>query len=141
MDRKLSEKAEIERLIRLSESARVCLEGEAARIKQRFDIPARIRGSLSQHPTSWLFGSLDAGNAITVDKPPAAMWAMGLSGRLFGFNEFTMLLPQALMGVDQRRSNSKGPTGGGRRRPNHGSDGSGRRARSRCAMSSSTACS
>ncbi|BBY31153.1 glycosyltransferase family 39 protein [Mycolicibacterium sediminis] len=48
---------------------------------------------------AWLFGSLDAGNAITVDKPPAAMWAMGLSGRLFGFNEFTMLLPQALMGI------------------------------------------
>nr|WP_026255871.1 glycosyltransferase family 39 protein [Mycobacterium sp. 155] len=48
---------------------------------------------------AWLFGSLDPGNAITVDKPPAAMWAMGLSGRLFGFNEFTMLLPQALMGV------------------------------------------
>lgn len=48
---------------------------------------------------AWLFGSLDAGNAITVDKPPAAMWAMGLSGRLFGFNAFTMLLPQALMGV------------------------------------------
>src|SRR6267142_2296980 len=46
-----------------------------------------------------LFGSLDAGNAITVDKPPAAMWVMGLSGRLFGFYEFTMLLPQALMGV------------------------------------------
>jgi 4-amino-4-deoxy-L-arabinose transferase-like glycosyltransferase len=48
---------------------------------------------------AWLFGSLDAGNAITVDKPPAAMWVMGLSGRLFGFNEFTMLLPEALMGV------------------------------------------
>ena len=51
---------------------------------------------------SWkalLFGSLDAGNSITVDKPPAAMWVMGLSGRLFGFNAFTMLLPQALMGV------------------------------------------
>ncbi|WP_319457105.1 MULTISPECIES: glycosyltransferase family 39 protein [unclassified Mycobacterium] len=48
---------------------------------------------------AWLFGSLDAGNAITVDKPPAAVWVMGLSGRLFGFNEFTMLLPQALMGV------------------------------------------
>ena len=45
---------------------------------------------------AWLFGSLDAGNAITVDKPPAAMWLMGLSGRLFGFNEFTLLLPQAL---------------------------------------------
>ncbi|MDF2585930.1 MAG: glycosyl transferase, family 39, partial [Mycobacterium sp.] len=34
---------------------------------------------------AWLFGSFDAGNAITVDKPPAALWAMGLSGRLFGF--------------------------------------------------------
>ena len=48
---------------------------------------------------AWLFGSLDAGNAITVDKPPGAMWVMGLSGRLFGFNAFTMLLPEALMGV------------------------------------------
>ncbi len=48
---------------------------------------------------AWLFGSFDAGNAITVDKPPAALWAMALSGRLFGFSEFTMLLPQALMGV------------------------------------------
>ncbi|BBY82564.1 glycosyltransferase family 39 protein [Mycolicibacterium pulveris] len=48
---------------------------------------------------AWLFGSLDAGNAITVDKPPAALWLMALSGRLFGFSAFTMLLPQALMGV------------------------------------------
>ncbi|WP_110783793.1 ArnT family glycosyltransferase [Mycolicibacterium mucogenicum] len=51
---------------------------------------------------SWealLFGSFDAGNAITVDKPPAALWLMGLSGRLFGFSAFSMLLPQALMGV------------------------------------------
>ncbi|MFI6996558.1 ArnT family glycosyltransferase [Nocardia sp. NPDC050175] len=51
---------------------------------------------------SWkalLFGSLDAGNAITVDKPPASLWVMGLSGRLFGFSSFSMLLPQALMGV------------------------------------------
>ncbi|WTZ53406.1 glycosyltransferase family 39 protein [Nocardia sp. NBC_01388] len=51
---------------------------------------------------SWkalLFGSLDAGNAITVDKPPASLWVMGLSGRVFGFSSFSMLLPQALMGV------------------------------------------
>lgn len=46
-----------------------------------------------------LFGSLDAGNAITVDKPPAALWVMGLFGRVFGFSPFTMLLPEALMGV------------------------------------------
>ncbi len=48
---------------------------------------------------AWLFGSLDAGNAITVDKPPVSLWAMGLSGRLFGFNTWSMLVPQALMGV------------------------------------------
>ncbi|ORB67540.1 ArnT family glycosyltransferase [Mycolicibacterium tusciae] len=48
---------------------------------------------------AWLFGSLDAGNAITVDKPPASLWLMALSGRIFGFSAFSMLLPQALMGV------------------------------------------
>ncbi len=51
---------------------------------------------------SWkalLFGSLDPGNSITVDKPPAAMWVMALSGRLLGFSSFSMLLPEALMGV------------------------------------------
>ncbi|MCV7170268.1 glycosyltransferase family 39 protein [Mycobacterium manitobense] len=53
----------------------------------------------TQSWTAWLFGSLDAGNAITVDKPPAALWVMSLFGRLFGFTPFTMLLPQALMGV------------------------------------------
>ena len=33
--------------------------------------------------TAWFFGSLDAGNAITVDKPPAAFWIPGLLGRVF----------------------------------------------------------
>ncbi|GAB11253.1 hypothetical protein GOARA_066_00040 [Gordonia araii NBRC 100433] len=53
----------------------------------------------TQSWTAWLFGSLDAGNAITVDKPPACLWVMGLSGRIFGFSPWSMLLPQALMGV------------------------------------------
>lgn len=53
----------------------------------------------TQDLKAWLFGSLDPGNSITVDKPPAALWVMALSGRLFGFNAFTMLLPQAVMGV------------------------------------------
>ncbi|OJF82765.1 hypothetical protein NS14008_31080 [Nocardia seriolae] len=51
---------------------------------------------------SWkalLFASLDPQNSITVDKPPAAMWVMGLSGRIFGFNSWSMFVPQALMGV------------------------------------------
>lgn len=55
--------------------------------------------SATQDAKAWLFGSLDASNAITVDKPPASLWVMGLSARIFGFSSFSLLLPQALMGV------------------------------------------
>ncbi|MFK0246641.1 glycosyltransferase family 39 protein [Amycolatopsis azurea] len=48
---------------------------------------------------AWLFGSLDAGNVLTVDKPPAALWVTTAFARLFGFSGFTVLAPQALMGV------------------------------------------
>ncbi|MBO8184206.1 ArnT family glycosyltransferase [Streptomyces spirodelae] len=48
---------------------------------------------------AFLFGSLDAGNAITVDKPPAALWPMALSVRLFGLGSWQILVPQALLGV------------------------------------------
>ncbi|UWW07161.1 glycosyltransferase family 39 protein [Mycolicibacterium brumae] len=53
----------------------------------------------TQDLKAWLFGSLDSGNAITVDKPPAALWVMVASARIFGFNSWSMLAPQALMGV------------------------------------------
>ncbi|WP_405132904.1 ArnT family glycosyltransferase [Nocardia sp. NBC_01388] len=46
-----------------------------------------------------LFGSLDTGNFITVDKPPVSQWVMGLSGQIFGFSSASMLIPQALMAV------------------------------------------
>jgi 4-amino-4-deoxy-L-arabinose transferase-like glycosyltransferase len=48
---------------------------------------------------AFLFGSLDASNYITVDKPPASLWLMELFTRAFGFSSFSMLLPQALAGV------------------------------------------
>ena len=46
-----------------------------------------------------LFGSLDAHNFITVDKPPVSQWVMGLSGQIFGFSSASMMVPQALMAV------------------------------------------
>ncbi|OBF42896.1 glycosyl transferase [Mycolicibacterium peregrinum] len=49
--------------------------------------------------TAMLFGSSDAGNAITVDKTPAALWVTDLSVRLFGLSSWSVLVPQALMGV------------------------------------------
>jgi 4-amino-4-deoxy-L-arabinose transferase-like glycosyltransferase len=48
---------------------------------------------------AFFFGSFDSANAITVDKPPAALWVMELSGRIFGFSSWSMLAPQALEGV------------------------------------------
>ena len=51
----------------------------------------------SQNWEAFLFGSLDSANAITVDKPPAALWLMALSARVFGFSSFSMLLPQVLL--------------------------------------------
>jgi 4-amino-4-deoxy-L-arabinose transferase-like glycosyltransferase len=52
--------------------------------------------------TSWhafLYGSFDSTGAMTVDKPPLALWVQALSVRAFGFHPLSMLVPQALMGV------------------------------------------
>ena len=49
--------------------------------------------------TAWLFGSLDAANFMSVDKPPTSTMIMGLFGRVFGFSSWSMLLPHALAGV------------------------------------------
>jgi 4-amino-4-deoxy-L-arabinose transferase-like glycosyltransferase len=48
---------------------------------------------------AFLFGSFDAANFITVDKPPASLWVMELSARLFGVNAWSILVPEALEGV------------------------------------------
>jgi 4-amino-4-deoxy-L-arabinose transferase-like glycosyltransferase len=52
--------------------------------------------------TSWkalFFGSSDGANSIMVDKPPASLWVMELSARIFGVNPWSILVPQALEGV------------------------------------------
>lgn len=53
----------------------------------------------SQSWKALFFGSLDSGGAITVDKPPAALWPMALSVRLFGLNSWAILAPQVLMAL------------------------------------------
>ncbi len=49
--------------------------------------------------SAWFFGSFDAANFITIDKPPFALWIIGLSVRLFGLSSWSILLPQAAAGV------------------------------------------
>ncbi|HEV3282455.1 MAG TPA: glycosyltransferase family 39 protein [Acidimicrobiales bacterium] len=48
---------------------------------------------------AFFFGSSDASNFITVDKPPASLWVMEISARIFGVNSWSILVPQALEGV------------------------------------------
>ena len=48
---------------------------------------------------AFFYGSLDSASFITVDKPPFAFWVMGISARVFGFNSWSLLLPQAAEGV------------------------------------------
>jgi 4-amino-4-deoxy-L-arabinose transferase-like glycosyltransferase len=48
---------------------------------------------------AFFYGSSDAANSITVDKPPASLWLMELSVRAFGLSSFSILLPEALIGV------------------------------------------
>src|SRR5690349_12638680 len=48
---------------------------------------------------AFFFGSSDAANSITVDKTPGALWIMDLSARIFGVNSWSILVPEALMGV------------------------------------------
>ncbi|MEU5991654.1 glycosyltransferase family 39 protein [Spirillospora sp. NPDC047418] len=48
---------------------------------------------------AFFFGALDAGSYITVDKPPMALWVMGLSARILGFGTWSLLLPQVIEGV------------------------------------------
>lgn len=48
---------------------------------------------------AFFFGSSDSGNSITVDKLPASIWLSSLSVRLFGLSSWSLLVPQALLGI------------------------------------------
>ncbi|MEW1911372.1 glycosyltransferase family 39 protein [Kitasatospora sp. NPDC085895] len=53
----------------------------------------------SQSWKAFFYGSSDAANFITVDKPPMSLWPMALSVRLFGLSSGSILAPQVLMAV------------------------------------------
>jgi 4-amino-4-deoxy-L-arabinose transferase-like glycosyltransferase len=48
---------------------------------------------------AFFFGSSDAASSITVDKTPLSLWPMALSVKIFGLSSWSLLVPQALMGV------------------------------------------
>jgi hypothetical protein len=88
MDRKISKKQEVERLIQLGDRARSCLVGEAVTLRQKLDVPSRIRGSLKAHPSGWLLGSAATGlvASLLFRRKPARQEKKrrGLAFTLFG---------------------------------------------------------
>lgn len=57
MDQLTSQKPEILELIRHSALSRTILAEEFIRAKERFDVPARVRGNFQNHTGTWLLGS------------------------------------------------------------------------------------
>ena len=55
--------------------------------------------SMSLNLTNFLFGSFDPAGAVTIDKPPLALWPQVISVRIFGFHSWSVLLPQVIEGV------------------------------------------
>src|SRR5690242_418895 len=55
--------------------------------------------SMMQSWHNFFFASYDAGGYITVDKPPVSLWIQTISAKIFGFNSWSLLAPEALAGV------------------------------------------
>ncbi len=55
--------------------------------------------SMSLNFTNFLFGSFDPAGVVTVDKPPLALWPQVISAWIFGYHNWSILLPQVIEGV------------------------------------------
>ncbi|WP_406029590.1 glycosyltransferase family 39 protein [Nocardioides sp. NBC_00163] len=90
------ERAALIILLTLTAAAYLWTLSESGYANQYYSAAAQAGG---ENWKAWFFGALDASSSITVDKPPASLWVMGLSVRLFGLSSWSILVPQALMGV------------------------------------------
>jgi len=60
--------------------------------------PPAVR-SMMDNWHNFFFAAYDPGGFTSLDKPPVGFWFQVLSAKIFGFNAFSILLPQALAGV------------------------------------------
>jgi 4-amino-4-deoxy-L-arabinose transferase-like glycosyltransferase len=68
---------------------------------QGFDNPyyaAAVRSILA-NPGLAFFNPFDAAGFVTVDKPPIGIWVQAASAAVFGFSNWSVILPQALAGI------------------------------------------
>jgi len=61
MARRPAKTDQIIELRRRLAATRFDVERAAVGVRRRYDIPARLRGSLARHPRGWFFGSLGTG--------------------------------------------------------------------------------
>src|SRR5213078_1277409 len=59
---------------------------------------AAIR-SMLDNLHNFFFVAFDPGGFVSIDKPPLGFWLQATFARLFGFNGWSLLLPQALAGI------------------------------------------
>jgi 4-amino-4-deoxy-L-arabinose transferase-like glycosyltransferase len=55
--------------------------------------------SMMMNFKNFFFASFDPAGFVTIDKPPLGFWIQTISAKLFGFNGWSIILPQALSGV------------------------------------------
>ena len=48
---------------------------------------------------NFFFVAMDPAGFVTIDKPPLGFWIQAISAKIFGFNGWSLLFPQALAGV------------------------------------------
>jgi len=59
---------------------------------------AAVRSMLA-NPGLAFFNPFDAAGFVTVDKPPVGIWIQAVSAAMFGFSNWSVILPQALAGI------------------------------------------
>ncbi len=55
--------------------------------------------SMMQSWHNFVFASFEPGGFVSVDKPPLSLWVQTISAKVFGFNQMSLLVPQAIAGV------------------------------------------
>ena len=55
--------------------------------------------SMMQSWHNFVFASFEPGGLVSVDKPPLSLWVQTISAKVFGFNQMSLLVPQAIAGV------------------------------------------
>ncbi|MCB2295608.1 glycosyltransferase family 39 protein [Clostridium algoriphilum] len=55
--------------------------------------------SMTMNLKNFFFVSFDPASFVSIDKPPLGFWIQTISAKIFGFNSWGILIPQALAGV------------------------------------------